>query len=107
MASVMKKGDRRPRYRVALTVGGTAVDLTGATGVRFIMKSTPASGTTKVDAAATVVTAATGIVEYAWGATDTDTAGDYVIEFEVNWSGEKQTFPSTGYFTLTIESDLA
>jgi hypothetical protein len=106
MAFVMKKGDRRPRYRVSLTVGGSPVDLTGATGVRFIMKTSPAAGSATVDAAATVVTAASGIVEYAWGPTDTTTSGIYVIEFEVNWAGEKQTFPSVGYFDCTIADDL-
>lgn len=107
MAFVMKKGDRRPRYRAALTIDNQPVNLTGATGVRFIMKSSPTASTAKVDAAATVIDANNGIVEYAWTGTDTDTAGEYVIEFEVNWSGEKQTFPSFNYFTASIQPDLA
>jgi hypothetical protein len=105
MAFEIKKGDRRPRYRVQLTANGTPVDLTGATGVRFLMKA-GTTGTAKVDAAASVVDAATGIVEYAWALADTDTAGPFNVEFEVNWSGEKQTFPSSGYFTITINEDL-
>lgn len=109
MPFTIKRNDRRPRYRVNLTTrpnpeaAAVAVDLTGATGVRFLMKD----GTTlKVDQPATVVDAATGLVEYAWGATDTDTPGEYNVEFEVDWGGEKQTFPSVGYFTCTVETDL-
>lgn len=82
----------------------TPVDLTSATGVRFIMKT---GSTIKVDAAAVIITAASGIVEYRWLAVDTDTSGTYNVEFEVNWAGEKETFPSTGYFTATISDDLA
>lgn len=101
----MKQGDLRPRYRVQLTSDGNPVDLTTATGVRFLMK-VGTTGALLVDGVATIVDAATGIVEYAWVAGDTDVSGTYNIEFEVNWGGEKQTFPSSGYFTLTINDDL-
>lgn len=105
MAFEIKKGDRRPRYRVGLTANGGPVDLTGATAVRFMMKL-GVSGTLKIDAPAIIVDAETGVVEYHWAVDDTDTAGTFNIEFEVDWSGEKQTFPSTGYFTATINEDL-
>jgi hypothetical protein len=103
MPFTIKRNDRRPRYRVNLTSDGVAVNLTTATGVKFLMKQ----GTTlKVDGAAVVVDPLTGLVEYVWAAGDTDTAGEYNVEFEVDWGGEKQTFPSVGYFTCTIETDL-
>lgn len=105
MAFAIKKGDRRPRYRVQLTANGSPVDLTGATAIRFLMKS-GVTGALKIDGVATVVDAATGIIEYPWAAGDTDTSGTFNIEFEVNWAGEKQTFPSSGYFTCTINDDL-
>lgn len=109
MAFEIKQHDRRPRYRVALTANGDPVDLTGAVGVNFQMYSgTPPSGSVKVAKTdATIVDALTGVVEYAWTATDTDTTGTFNIEFEVDWGGgETQTFPSTGYFTATINPDL-
>lgn len=102
----IKRNDRRPRYRVQLTVDDQPIDITGAAAVRFTMKT----GTTiKVNKAAmTIVDAVTGIVEYAWGVSDTDTSGDYNVEVEVDWGGgELQSFPSSGYFTATINDDLA
>jgi hypothetical protein len=51
-----------------------------------------------------------GVVEYAWGITDTTASGAYTAEVEIDWGGspaEYQTFPSTGYFTITITDDLA
>lgn len=107
----IKRADRRPRFRVQLTVGKdnpVPINLTGNTGVWFIMKN--GSGTITVNQPATVVDAANGIVEYAWGATDTTTLGDYSAEFEVAWSAsrtETQTFPSEGYWPVHIVADLA
>ena len=51
-----------------------------------------------------------GIVEYAWAANDTDTTGEYNAEVEIDWGGsptEYQTFPSKGYFAISISDDLA
>lgn len=104
----IKRNDRRPRWRYGLTVNGEPADLTGATAVRFIMKQ---GATTKVNKQAmTVIDATSGLIEYAWGATDTDTSGVYNVEVEVDWGGspaELQTFPNEGYFTVTITDDLA
>lgn len=105
MAFEIKRNDRRPRFRVQLTANETPVDLTGATAVVFNMKT----GTTLVvnKGAMTIIDAATGVVEYAWDADDTTTSGDYNAEVEVNWGGEFQTFPSSGYFAIKINDDLA
>ncbi len=66
------------------------------------------AGTTAVNAAAAIDNAATGIVSYAWGLTDTATPGDYLAEFEVTWTGgKKQTFPSPGYVTVYVSPELA
>lgn len=106
MAFEIKRNDRRPKWRVQLTANGDPVDVSAATAVRFTMKS---SGATKVNKASmTLVNAATGIVEYAWAAGDTDTSGDFNAEVEVDWgSSETQSFPSTGYFAIKINDDLA
>lgn len=101
----LKQDDRLPAIEVTLRDGaGAAVDLSTATGVRFIMRR----GTTvKVAAAATIVTAAAGRVKYDWQAGDTDTAGAYRCEWEVIFPTAKpMTFPSDGYDTVVITADL-
>lgn len=105
MAFEIKRNDRRPRWRVQLTANTIPVNLTTATAVTFTMKT---GATTKVNKGAmTIVDATTGVVEYPWASGDTDTAGTYNAEVEVSWGGEFQSFPSKGYFTVTIEDDLA
>lgn len=106
MAFEIKRHDRRPRFRAQLLSNGAPVDLTGAVAVRFIAKT---GSTLKVNRAAmAVVSTSSGIVEYAWAAGDTDTAGDYTAEIEVDWgNSEYMTFPSSGYFTLKVNDDLA
>lgn len=104
----IKRNDRRPRWRVQLTVNAVPLDATLATNVRFIMKQ---GATVKVNKQPmSVVDAATGVYEYIWGPTDTDTSGSYTAEVEVDWGGSPavlQTFPNTGYYAITIEDDLA
>jgi hypothetical protein len=91
---------------VQLLANGVPVDLTGASAARFIMKT---GSTLKVNRAAmSFIDRSNGIVEYAWVTGDTDTSGTYNVEVEVDWGGsEFQSFPSTGYFTITISDDLA
>lgn len=108
MAFEIKRNDRRPRLRVQLTSNSLPVDLNGAVAVRFYMKTAPGA-TAKINQPATFVDKTSGTVEYAWAVGDTDTSGNYIAEFEVDWGGspaEKQTFPSSSYFTVTINDDL-
>jgi hypothetical protein len=106
MALELKRNDLRPHFRVSLTANGDPVDLTDATSAFFLMKQ-GTNGTPKVDRGAmTFVDRATGTVEYAWVVGDTDTAGTFNVEVEVLWGTEPQTFPSKGYWTVTIEDDL-
>lgn len=103
----MKEGDTSPALQVTLKdSAGSAVDVTGAT-VRFHMR--PAgSTTTKVDAAATIVTAASGIVKYSWASGDTDTLGVFQGEFEVTYANSAiERFPNDGYLEITIKDNIA
>lgn len=107
MTFYIKQDDTSPELQATLKdADGTAIDLTGAT-VRFHMRQS-GSTTAKVDAAATVVTAASGIVKYTWSAADTDTEGRFEGEFEVTYAdGSIETVPNTGYIPIRIRGDIA
>ena len=81
-------GNRNPSISETITAGGVAVDLTGKT-VRFKMRAVDSS-TLKVDQPAVVVSAVAGTVRYDWAALDVDTAGEFLIWWEVTTAGNKQ-----------------
>jgi len=105
----LKKDDTRPKIRSILKdAAGLVVNVSGAT-VRFIMtpKTEAAGSTPTVDAVASIITAAEGIVEYTWEAADTDTVGKYRAEWEVTFSdGGRETFPNSEYIEVIIRNDL-
>lgn len=107
MAFEIKRNDRRPYFRVQLTENGNPANLASADTARIIMKS---GNQVKINRAVmTFIDKPSGVVQYAWGATDTDTSGDFNVEVEIDWGGspvELQTFPSTGYFAVKINDDL-
>lgn len=102
----IKQGDTTPAIAAILKdADGTVINLSGCT-VKFHMRSK--HGAVTVNAAATIVDAATGSVSYTWGATDTDTAGDYEIEWEITDASSKvATVPTGQPDTLTVYSQLA
>lgn len=99
----IKRGDTSPALRFALLP--ETINLNGAT-VAFTMRQAGASA--KIDrAAASVVTGASPVVEYAWGEGDTDTAGFFQAEFEVTYfDGSVETFPNDEYLYVNIIGDL-
>lgn len=101
----IKSEDTLPPIQATLELNGVPVNLSGCT-VRFIMTD-KASGTVKVDATATVVNSATGVVRYDWIQADTDTPGTYNGEFEMqDGSGHFETFPNTKHIQIKIIADL-
>ena len=102
----LKAHDRLPSIQSVQSSGGTPIDLTGATGVNFIMKATQGS-TIKVNAAAIIVTPLSGVVRYDWAVADVDTPGEYIAEWQVTWTGgKKQSFPTLTYHSISILADL-
>lgn len=79
------------------------VDLTGAT-VKLRMRAS--DGTLKVDTAATIVTAATGAVRYDWGASDLNTAGEYLAWWRVTF-GSGAIQESTEFTVEVVEHGAA
>jgi len=98
---VFTQFDTQPSIFGTLTISGTAVDLTGALGVRFQMRLAT-DRRLLVDSAAVVTNAAAGAVRYDWAAGDLATAGDCVSRWEVTFSdGSKEH--SEPENTITVE----
>lgn len=108
----IKQGDRRPYLYATLgpkddngevTVGQ---DLTGAT-VTFNMQD--ADGNVVIEAGDVVVDdEEAGEVHYAWQLGETDTAGDYLGEFQARYGSEQETFPNDAVgFKIRIVPQIA
>lgn len=82
-------GNRNPSITEQITSGGSPVDLTGAT-VTFKMRPLNSS-TEKVSQPATVVDAAQGQVRYDWADVDVNTAGFFLVWWEVTLAGKTQS----------------
>jgi hypothetical protein len=103
----IKKNDRRPACRVTIMQGtNVPLDLTGAS-VTFRMRAR--GGAVKIAAGAcTVITAASGIVEYPWAAGDTDTPGLYDAEFVATLPGALPlTAPADQHIEVKVVANLA
>ncbi len=88
-----------------LDADGNAIDLTGAT-VTFVMGPV-ASGSASVQGAASIVSASSGIVSYAWGTADLATPGLYYAYWQVQYSGGAvEKLPQGGAFAGDPESLL-
>ncbi len=100
----IKDNDTSPTLQQTLQdADGDAVNLTGATVTIHISNR---QEVIQIDAAATIVTAASGIVSYTFDGTLG--AGNYYYEFEVVASDASiETFPNSGKDLIIVERDLA
>lgn len=104
----IKRNDTEPPLKATLEDGdGDPVDVSGAT-VTFHMKESR-SGQTVVDKPATLVNdGEDGQVKYSWDGEDTEDAGEYDAEFEVEYgAGGVETFPNSGFLTVEVDEDIA
>lgn len=102
----IKQGDTAPVLYDSLTYSdGTQVNLTGAS-VNLVVRQMTASNVA-FNKSATIVTPTTGSVSYTFTSTDTATAGQYVANWIVTFSGGSQmTFPTVGELEITVEENL-
>ena len=107
MAFNIKQIDTSPQIGAILKDGsGNPVDLTAAT-VRFHMKRIGAASAS-ITSAATIVDEDAGSVKYVWTTGDTATAGTYLAEFQVTYTGGGiETFPNDSSISIEITPELA
>ena len=102
----VKQGDTKPIISTTfIDQTGAAVNLSGAT-VQFVMRAITANNPS-TNAAATVVTPASGTISYTWTTQDTAIAGSYMANFVATFGdGSVLTFPSDGYLEVLVEENL-
>lgn len=113
MVFTIKVGDTLPALQATLSTELGPVDLTTATAVWLVLSQkvaatlTEAATTTLVfrKAGSVVGDPTNGQVKYAWADGDTDTAGRYIAEFEINFGSAVWTFPTVGTIPITILED--
>jgi Rib/alpha/Esp surface antigen-like repeat protein len=107
MAFTIKQFDTSPSIGMNLQAAdGSPVDITAALDLRFHMRPIGEAGLT-IDARASVIDAAEGVVKYDWLPEDTAVPGRYEAEVEVTYTdGSVETFPNGGYEIITIVDDV-
>lgn len=102
----LMKGDRLPKIQATLLdANQAAINLTGASVV-FRMRAVGSTGAPKVSAAAVILSAVAGTVEYSWAAADVDTVGAFDAQWVVTYSGLNQTVPNDSTIRVIISSTL-
>lgn len=81
-------GNQNPSITEIITTGGEVVDLTGSS-VKFKMRAV-GDDTLIVDSAVSNSPGADGVVRYDWASGDVDTAGYYLVWWEVTTGGKTQ-----------------
>lgn len=102
---ILKQHDLFPPLQATLSDQNGPIDLTTATAVKLLMKTT--DGRISVTGACAIVDAVNGVVRYQWVRGDTDNIGEYNVEFEITWpTALPETVPNDGYNLISIEADL-
>jgi hypothetical protein len=75
-------GNQEPNFQITLQRDGTAIDLTNCT-VKLIIKNAKTGLITNTSQSCIIVTAASGIIQYAPSANDFTEAGRYFGEIQI------------------------
>ena len=104
MSITLKRGDTWPPLVVSVSDDNGAIDLTTASEIRLLLKSS--SYTLETDPVSPS-DAGSGEITYDWQVGDTDNSGTYQLEVEIVWAtGQIQTVPNDGYGEVKIIDDL-
>lgn len=104
---VIRQGDTAPRIIGTLTDGaGAPVDVTGGT-VNLHLHGLTVANELDFTASLDGDAADNNVVYYDWQEGDTDDAGYYSGEWEVDVDGQTQTFPNDGVFLVQVTEQLA
>lgn len=106
----MKVGDRLPVALFPLLYAdGTAIDLTDATGIEFAFRERSATTNLTLAGTGTFYGArTTGMVQFAWGADDTEQdAGCYILSARATFPTAKTlTTPGQGFVVVYLEATI-
>lgn len=107
----IKRNDTLPKLKLKVRAKGSlgqniSYNMSGVTGTTFTMKDD--CGNIKVYAQAGQFICQTGgTLQYTWQDGDTDTAGTYYGEFELNYAtGDRMSLPQTDNIKIQIIDDL-
>jgi hypothetical protein len=103
---IIKRHDTLPSLTATLkNFLGLAIDLTN-TSVFFTMRDAT-TGAVKIDTQpCVIVSGIAGIVSYPWTTTDTDDSGEFMGEFEIEYTSGKMTVPTIDSLTVVILEDF-
>lgn len=108
---ILKRNDTLPNLNISLSDSGCLgrnepFDLTGATGVTFTMINS--HGEYKIAKKdAQIISSSGGTIQYNWDAEDTNEAGTFKAEFQLNYNdGGRLTVPQKGFLTIIINNDI-
>lgn len=101
----MKRYDTYPSLFCTLSDQNGVINLSTASQVRMIMKS---SVGTIISGSCAIASAPGGYVQHDWKATETNQLDTWNLEWEILWNAASgvQTVPNDSYKTLLIEADL-
>ena len=104
----LKRNDTLPSLTVTLSDSdGVALNLSAVSGISFTMKDIDSDDLKINSAAATIENAAKGQVFYNFSSADTNLAGTYQAEFELNYIvANKLSVPVQGALTIVILEDF-
>lgn len=102
----IKEGDTEPVLEATLQRDGTGFDLSTVSNPSVTVVIGATDNEPQASGECEIVDAPNGVVEYDWVDGDTSSPGVYQCEFVVRGDSMESTFPSEGYSTVHIQSEV-